>query len=380
MVIAQVALAVIMLTASSLAFKSISRAFGQPLGMTIDRLLIFGMEFNDAVYPDLPAAQAAAGAIHDALLAVSGVTRVSVVNALPVLGDPGPTSFVVDQQPAAPGAPTPNAIVTGASAGAPSTLGVSLRAGEWWTDGAPGAVISQTTAERYFDGVDRAVGRHLSLQVDDARMVYQVVGVSTDIANTDRTEASPARVWLPMPRSTRRMTFIIEGSDPASLATGVRTVGASVAPAVPVERLQTFPEAMRRAEASDYVIIGVLGGFAMVALLLATSGLFGVVSYTVAQRTPEFGTRLALGASAWDVVRLVARQSLGLVAVGVMVGLAGGIGVGFTMGSMLFGTSPADPATLSGVAAMLAAVALVATALPAWRASRIDPVTALRAE
>ena len=128
------------------------------------------------------------------------------------------------------------------------------------------------------------------------------------------------------------------------------------------------------------MIIGVLGGFAVVALLLATSGLFGVVSYTVAQRTPEFGTRMALGASAWDVIRLVAKQSLGLVGVGLVVGLIGGVGVGFTMGSMLFGTSPADPATLSTVSVMLVTVALIATALPAWRASRIDPVVALRAQ
>ncbi len=381
LVVAQVALAVILLTASSLAFKSIRGAFAQPLGMTIDRLLIFGMEFNDAVYPDLLSARAAAGATRDALAAAPGVTRVSVVNALPVLGDIGLTAITVDERPTQPGAPTPTAIVTGGRADAAGTLGVSLRAGAWWVEGTSGgAVISQTAAERYFDGVEGAIGRHLSLQGDDARGVYQVVGVSTDIANTDRTEAAPARIWIPMSPATRRMTFIIEGPDPGALASGVRTVVASVAPAVPVENLRTFTEAIRRAEASDYVIIGVLGGFAIVALLLATSGLFGVVSYTVAQRTAEFGTRMALGAGAWDVICLVARQSLGLVAIGLLVGLAGGIGVGFTMGSMLYGTSPADPATLGGVAAMLVMVTLIATALPAWRASRIDPVVALRAE
>ena len=125
---------------------------------------------------------------------------------------------------------------------------------------------------------------------------------------------------------TRRMTFIIEGQDPGALSSGVRSVAASVAPTVPIENLQRFTEAMQRAEASDYVIIATLGGFSIVALLLATSGLFGVVSYTVAQRTPEFGTRMALGAGAWDVIRLVARQSLGLAAIGLIVGLAGGVG------------------------------------------------------
>ncbi len=349
--------------------------------MTVDRLLIFGMEFNDAVYPDPAGARAAADATREALAAVPGVMRVTAVNALPVLGDSGPTAITVDDQPSAPGAATPTAIVTGGRADAAATLGVSLRAGEWWAEGTSGAaVISQAAAMRYFDGVERAIGRHLSFQAGDARVVYQVVGVSTDIANTDRMAAAPPRVWIPMLPETRRMSFIVEGRDPAALASGVRTVAATVAPAVPIESLQTFTEAIRRAEASDYVIIGVLGAFAMVALLLATSGLFGVVSYTVAQRTAEFGTRMALGASAWDVVRLVARQSLGLVVVGLMVGLAGGVGIGFMMGSLLYGTSPMDPATLGGVAAMLAAVTLIATAFPAWRAARIDPVTALRAE
>jgi ABC-type antimicrobial peptide transport system permease subunit len=176
------------------------------------------------------------------------------------------------------------------------------------------------------------------------------------------------------------MTFIVEGPEPATFASGVRTTVASVAPSVAVENLQTLPDAITRAEASDYVIILTLGGFALVALMLATAGLFGVVSFSVAQRTPEFGTRMALGASAASVVGLVARQSLALMAVGLLLGLAGGVAVGFAMRGMLFGTSPADPLTLGSVVALLAVVTLTATALPAWRASRIDPVVALRSE
>ena len=381
LVVAQVALAVIMLTASSLAMKSIRAAFDQPLGMSIDRLLIFAMEFNDAVYPDAPSAHAAATATRDALAAVAGVTRVTAVNALPVLGDFGMIGITVDDRAAAPGEPTPMAVVTGARADAAPALGVGLRGGRWWIEGSANeAVISQTTAMRYFDGVDRAIGRHFSIQSRETRNLYQVVGVSTDIANTDRTSMAPARVWIPMLPETRRMTFIIEGEDPGALTSGVRRVAASIAPAIPIENLQRFTEAMQRAESSDYVIIATLGGFALVALLLATAGLFGVVSYSVSQRTAEFGTRMALGAHASDVIRLVVRQSLGLVAIGLVVGLAVGVGVGFMMGSLLFGTSPADPATLAGVAGLLVLVSLIATALPAWRASRIDPVIALRTE
>ena len=381
LVVAQVALAVILLTASSLAMKSIRAAFDQPLGMRIDRLLIFAMDFNDAVYPDVTSARAAATATRDALAAAAGVSSVTAVNALPVLGDFGMIAITVDDRAAAPGEPTPMAVVTGARADAAAALGVDLRGGRWWIEGSANeAVISQTTAMRYFDGVDRAIGRHFSIQSRETRNVYQVVGVSTDVANTDRMSLAPARVWIPMLPETRRMTFIVEGQDPGALTSGVRSVAASIAPAIPIENLQRFTEAMQRAESSDYVIIATLGGFSLVALLLATAGLFGVVSYSVSQRTAEFGTRMALGAHAWDVIRLVAQQSLGLVAIGLALGLAGGVGVGFMMGSLLFGTSPADPLTLAGVSTMLVAVSLAATAFPAWRASRIDPVVALRAE
>jgi predicted permease len=381
LVVAQVALAVVMLTASGLAVKSIRQTYGQPLGMTIDRLLIFGLEFNDAIYPDIASAAAVASTMQDALRAVPGAVRVTAVSALPVLGDTGMTAIVVDDRTAAPGDATPTAVVTGARAEAPDALGVGLRGGRWWVEGSANeAVISQAAALRLFGGVDPAIGRHLSFRAGEARQSYQVVGVSTDVAHTDRTSPPPPRVWIPMPPQTRRMTFIIEGPDPGSLAGHVRTVAASVAPSLPVENLQTFTEAVSRAEASDYTIIATLGGFAVVALLLAIAGLFGVISYSVSQRTPEFGTRMALGASASAVVGLVAKQSMKLLAVGLLVGLGGGVAVGFAMRGMLFGTSPMDPLTLASVTGLLIAVSLVATAIPAWRASRIDPVIALRSE
>ena len=209
-----------------------------------------------------------------------------------------------------------------------------------------------------------------------------MAGVSEDVANTDRTSGPPPRIWIPMPPATRRMTFIVEGQEPATLASGVRTVVASVAPSVAVENLQTLPDAITRAEASDYVIILTLGGFALVALLLATTGLFGVVSFSVAQRTPEFGTRMALGASRRGGGRPgrapVART---LIAVGLLWDWRAASGWASRCGSMLYGTSPADPVTLAAVIGLLVAGRRVtATAFPAWRASRIDPVVALRSE
>ena len=145
----------------------------------------------------------------------------------------------------------------------------------------------------------------------------------------------------------RRLSFVVKAqTDLPALTTGVRTAVVKTAPAVPLEGIQELDEGLRIAASSDYVIIGVLAGFAILALILAATGLFGVVSYAAAQRTAEFGTRMALGASAFDVIRLVARQSLALLGIGLTIGLAGGLGVGFAMRTALFGLSPFDPITI----------------------------------
>jgi len=381
LVVAQVALAVILLTASSLALKSIRAAFGVPLGMTIDQLLVFGIDFNDVAYPSAAQANAAARAMREALAGLPGVRAASMVDALPILGDRSAVALTIDNVAPSPGEATRSVVVTGATDDAGRVLGLRLLAGAWWTQGEPSsAVITQAAADRYFGGPAAALGRPISLGTGAARADYRVVGVTNDVANTNRTEAAPPRVWVPLDAARRRVTFILEGADPAALAPGVRSLVASQAPTLPIEFLATFPESIRRAESSDYVVIGLLAAFSGVALLLAITGLFGVVSYSVAQRIPEFGTRIALGASAGSVMRQVTGQSLGLLAVGLTIGLAGGIGVGFLMRGILYGISPADPATLASVAALLTIVSLAATALPAWRASRVDPVVALRAE
>lgn len=381
LVVAQVALAVILLTASSLALKSIRLVFGAPLGMTIDRLLVFGIEFNDVAYPGTEQASAAAVAMRDSLAALPAVRAAAMVDALPILGDRSAVALTIDNVTPAPGEAARSVVVTGATDNAGQVLGLRLLAGAWWADGdRSSAVITLATADRYFGGPAAALGRPITLGAGAARADYRVVGVSNDVANTNRTDAAPPRVWVPIADTRRRVTFILETDEPSALAPGVRSLVAANAPTLPIDFLETFSESMRRAESSDYVVIGLLAAFSGVALLLAITGLFGVVSYSVAQRVPEFGTRIALGASAGSVMRQVVRQSLELLAVGLTVGLAGGVGVGFLMQGILHGISPADPATLAFVIVLLTVVTLAATALPAWRASRIDPVIALRAE
>ena len=381
LVVVQVALAVVLLTVSSLSLRSIRAIYAAPVGMDTSALLTFGLEFDDVQYGTAREAQAAALATRDQLRKASGVETVGLVTSLPILGDTAPLALTVDNDVAADRDARPMAVMTGMTHDAGQALGLRLLAGEWWSEGGGDvAVVSEAGARRYFGGVDAAIGRFVSYAQGEQLVRARVIGVASDIAHTDRTSAPPARLFVPIDAERRRFAYLVRAVNPASLAGEVRSVVAAEAPTIPIEYLMTLDQAMADAASSDYVVIGMLGGFALVALVLAMTGLFGVVSFTVAQRTAEFGTRMALGARAADVVRLVARQSFVLFAIGMAIGLTAGIGVGFTMGSLLYGLSPTDPFTLAFVITLLGVVALAATALPAWRASRIDPVVALRAE
>ncbi len=379
LVVAQVALAVILLTASGLAVRGIVGLYTQPTGMQTSDVLTFTLDFDDVQYANTGLSHAAAQATHDAVRSIPGVAQVAMMNTLPILGAEAMVGLTVDQSSLAPGDARPTIVSGSATAEMPAVLGLKVLAGQWWSDGTTdAAVVSRETAVRYLGGVDRAVGRSVTLT---GGTPVRVVGVVNDVVSGETTSTIPPRMWTPLQPSTRRITFIVRSQgDPSALTGGIRAAVAHTAPAVPLESLQTLDEALRIAASSDYVIIGVLAGFAVIALILAATGLFGVVWYAAAQRTAEFGTRMALGASAFDVIRLVARQSIGLLGAGLGIGLVGGLAVGFAMKSSLFGLSPVDPITIGGVAALLTVVTLIATAIPAWRAARIDPIMALRAE
>jgi putative ABC transport system permease protein len=379
LVVAQVALAVILLTASGLAVRGVVGLYTEPTGMQTGGVLTFTLDFDDVQYPAPALARAAAEATREAVASLPGVTAVAMTNALPILGAEAMVGLSVDEASRAPDDAKPTVVAGSATAELGSVLGLNLLAGQWWTEASTDvAVVSRETATRYLGGVERAVGQSVTLSGGSP---VRIVGVVNDVISGESTAMVPPRMWTPLPSTTRRLSFVVKAQgDPSVLTSSVRGVVVKTAPAVPLENLQMLNEALRVAASSDYVIIGVLAGFAVLALILAATGLFGVVSYAAAQRTAEFGTRMALGASAFDVVRLVARQSLALLAIGLAIGLAGGVGVGFAMKSALFGLSPLDPITIGGVVMLLTIVTLVATAIPAWRAGRIDPISALRAE
>ena len=168
--------------------------------------------------------------------------------------------------------------------------------------------------------------------------------------------------------------------DPKQLASAIRSEIHSLDREIPIADVKTMDEYVSESVAAPRFNTILLGGFAVLALVLAAVGIFGVISYSVAQRTREIGVRRALGADTWGVMRLVLGQGMGLTAIGVAIGVVGAFGVTRLLQTLLFGVTPTDPATFAGVAAVLSAVAFLASYLPARRASKVDPMAALRHE
>ena len=188
-------------------------------------------------------------------------------------------------------------------------------------------------------------------------------------------------VWLPLGTS-RRGGFVVTGAgDPRRRwLMAIREAVRAAPPMVPVEQLETYDAALRRLVASDLVIIGVLAGFAVLALVMAAVGLYGVVAFSASQRRAEFSTRVALGASTRDVLSLVFRHAFRLSATGLTIGMVGGLMAASGMRAVLIGVEPLDPLNVIGVAGLLGLVTLAASLVPALRARRVDLVRALRAE
>jgi putative ABC transport system permease protein len=246
----------------------------------------------------------------------------------------------------------------------------------------PVAVIDEWTARQNWPGAD-ALGKSLKLgKKQPPRQIVGVVGSVDQGILVKLLKGQVGQVYLPAPQAPMpAMTLVLRTKvDPAALIPAMRSLVRSVDIDQPVFQVQTMDATRAASQASQRLATSLLGSFAMVALLLAAIGIYGVIAYSVGQRTREFGIRMSLGARRLDVLRLVVRQGLVLAGIGIAVGLAGAFALTRLLSSLLYGVNATDPLTFAGVTALLAAVAAVASFLPAWRATRVDPVTALRCE
>jgi predicted lysophospholipase L1 biosynthesis ABC-type transport system permease subunit len=242
-------------------------------------------------------------------------------------------------------------------------------------------VVSQALVRRHLAGRE-PIGARIRLGAPDGAEPWrEIVGVTQDLVNPRVDQPPLAQVYVPMAQApVRGLVFCLRTRENEATLALVRREVARLDPALAVFEARTVERAVYEDLASDRVITGLFLAFAAVALSLATIGLYGVVSYSVAQRTQEFGVRMALGARAADVLRIVLRQGLALIGAGLVLGLMTGAALARSLAGILYGVSASDPLTFGGVLAALGLAALAATLVPAMRALRVDPIAALRAE
>jgi predicted permease len=243
------------------------------------------------------------------------------------------------------------------------------------------AIVNQTFVRRFFPNAD-AIGQRVT-DIDEHREV-EIVGVVGDTKYRNQRDDLAPLLYTPWRQETRNMgeahVALRTDRDPSALASGVQRVVRDLDAGLPVTEIGTQVARSRATVGHERVYAQVLTFFGGLALLLAAIGLFGVLAYSVAQRTKEIGIRMALGARGTDVVRMIVVQGLRPTVIGLVLGLGAALGLGRTIADLVYGVPPSDPGTLAGVCVLLLSIAGLAAFLPARRAARVDPLVALKAE
>jgi putative ABC transport system permease protein len=389
LVASQVALAAVLLVGAGLLLRSFTMLIDVPPGFRTDRLLTFTASVPTANYRS-PAQRAAFfERAATELQALPGVDSVTMTTTLPVAGRGNGAWFNIIERPW-PAAQTPpgvpNRVVR---ANYFESLGIPLVRGRTFTssDGLHGTravVVSESVARRFFTDRD-AIGQHIYMGTSDNRVVpdSEIVGVVADVKQTGLDEERSEAVYVPhaLVPDISSFTFALRTTvDPSTVASAARGVMRRLDPGVPLLRVQTMDQIVGRTAAPARSSMVLVGLFASVALVLAIVGVFGVISYMVGQQTTELGIRMALGATAEQVQWMLLKQGLRPVAIGVCAGIIGALVLARFMQTLLFRVAATDITTFAGVVALVAATGVVAAYLPTRRATRLDPVQALRAE
>ncbi len=384
LVISEVSLVLILLVGTGLITKSLWRLLSVDPGFRREKLLTLSLSLPAARYSEHEQVVRFYEEVQRQVAAVPGVDGVAVIDELPLTNDRTAVGIYAEGQPQSAFDREFASVWRTASPNYFGLMGITLIRGRSFTlrDNASSlrvAIISETLARRLFQQED-PVGRRIVMAQN--RSVWQVVGVVADVKLGELERAArPAFYTSNLQESSRNSILVIRSAaSQTGLVSGVRQVVQSLDPELPVYGVRTIEELIQNSKgvSTRRSTAVLLSSFAAVALLLATIGLYGVMSYGVAQRTREIGVRMALGARRSDVLRLVLKNGLMLILPGIGFGLVGALGVSSLISSLLFGTSAADGLTLVGASVFLTGVALIACYVPARRAAKVDPIEALR--
>jgi putative ABC transport system permease protein len=387
LVIAEVALALVLLVSAGLLVKSFARLRNIDTGFTTENVLTMVVRLAGAKYKEDPQVVGFFRQATERIGALPGVRSVGIVNYLPLYGGLGSaTGFTIEGRPAPPPGEEPTTNVRVSDAGYFSAIGIPLLRGRNFTQGEDSeakhvVIISESLARQYFAGED-PLGKHISVEMFDKPTPTEVIGVVGDVRYDSLTDQAEPTVYFPHPELTYEfMTLVVRtAGDPAAITPAVRDKLREIDPNQPVSDVRTMEQVMADTVGRARFNTLLLGLFAGLATLLAAVGIFGVMNYTVTLRAREIGIKMALGAAPGLILRSVLRQGLLLTLIGIGIGLAGALVLTRVMASLLFGVEATDPATFAAIVLLLAVVSLIACYIPAQRATKVDPMVALRYE
>jgi putative ABC transport system permease protein len=413
LLVAEVSLAMVLLVGAGLMMRGFMTEQSQLPGFSTERLvtgeiLLGGTRYFDKTPQDMNLVTPQVEAFYDQVLehvrALPGVQRAGIISNLPMQVQAFPFTIVGRPEPDSPRR-RPRADVNEVDAQAFDTLGIHLLRGRGILEsdvaGSPWvAVVNQTFAQRHFPGQD-PVGKAFRLSMGDPGPVSvdepqprTIVGVVADVTYPSFFEEKPAAIYIPFRQHvwqyaredewlhTRKVLAIRAAVDPLTLAQSVRAAVAQVDRDQAVHDFMTMDERVRTSPSvtNSRFFASLFAVFGLLAVLLAMVGVYGVMSWVVGRRTSEFGIRMALGARAGDIVRMLLGQSLRPILVGLLLGTLGGYGLSRALNGMFFRMTTAEPLVFADIAALMLAVALAAAWIPARRVTRIDPQHALRCE
>lgn len=381
LVIFETAVAVMLLVGAGLLIRSLVRLQGTNPGFDSSNVLTMRIDLPQQRYSTPESRSSFWEQFQSRVGAIPGVETVGLVSELPLSGQPNDMPYTVE----------------GRAAGAPDqafdndfrrinrdyfrALRIPFLRGRNFTpqevrEGAKLLVISESLAQQTFPN-EEPLGKRLVMAAGN--QPFEIVGIVGDVRHGSLAAPALPAMYMPALESGENVVIRARG-DSAALAAAVRREVVAIDPNQPIARVRTMDEWLARAVAGPRYRTGLFGLFAGLALALSAVGIYGVMSYSVSQRTREIGVRMALGARRLSVLGLVLRQGMVLVLIGVAIGLAGAFALTRVIGSLLFNVGTRDPATFTGVAVVLAAVAFLACYVPARRATKVDPMVALRYE
>jgi putative ABC transport system permease protein len=388
LVVGEMALALVLLMGAGLALGSLRRLVSEPPGFDAEGVMTAELSLLAAAYPNGPAREAFYTELLERLRGLPGVSGAALVTPLPLSGDTLRAVVTLPDRPLPPGR-RPHVVYHAVSPDYFTVMRIPVLRGRGTADtdrrgGAAVAVVSATAAGRLFPGQD-PLGQRFQMGITpdgDSPTQFEVVGVVGDVHHETLREAPEADVYVARAQHAWGWATMVlrTPGDPAPLAAAVRREVARLDGTQAITATQTMRERVAGSLGLARFTATLLSLFAAVAVLMAAVGLYGVLATLVAQRTPEIGLRMAMGAGVGDVLRLVVGRAARLAAVGVGLGALAAAALGRSMSALLFRVAPTDPATLALVAGTLFTVALAASVRPAWRAAHIDPAAALREE